>query len=181
MMTTSILLERLARIIQNEAHVDGLKPTQWEALRFLARANRFSSNPSGLTAYLGTTKGTVSQTLAALERKGLVKKSAAANDKRTVKLTVTRAGEAALRNDPLAQLDGALSSMSKADGLSLNASLETLLRAMLLQRNGRSFGVCKSCKHFKRNAKGGAPHLCGLLNEPLSNDDGDRVCIEQSV
>ena len=35
------LLERLARLVHNDAHVDGLKPTQWESLRYLARANRF--------------------------------------------------------------------------------------------------------------------------------------------
>ncbi|HIP78057.1 MAG TPA: MarR family transcriptional regulator, partial [Kiloniellaceae bacterium] len=57
-----LLLERLARVLQNEAHSEGLKPTQWEALRYLSRANRFSRTPSGVTAYLGMTKGTVSQT-----------------------------------------------------------------------------------------------------------------------
>ena len=40
-----VLLERLARVLQNEAHTGGLKPTQWEALRYLARANRFSRTP----------------------------------------------------------------------------------------------------------------------------------------
>ena len=61
-------LERLARLMRAREHEDGLNPAQWEALRFLSRANRFSNAPGALTRYLGATKGTVSQTLMALER-----------------------------------------------------------------------------------------------------------------
>lgn len=64
-----ILLERIGRVLQNDGHSEGLKPTQWEALRYFARANRFSRSPSALTAYLGMTKGTVSQTVGALEKR----------------------------------------------------------------------------------------------------------------
>ena len=83
------LLERLSRVLQNESHAEGLKPTQWEALRYLERANRFSRTPSGLTSYLGMTKGTVSQTLNALERKGLIRKTADKADRRQVHIDLT--------------------------------------------------------------------------------------------
>ena len=62
-------LERLARIMRAREHEGGLNPAQWEALRYLSRANRFSDSPGALTRYLGATKGTISQTLMALERK----------------------------------------------------------------------------------------------------------------
>jgi DNA-binding MarR family transcriptional regulator len=60
---TARVLERLSRVLLNDSASGGLNPTQWEALRFFALANRFSSTPSGLTAFLGVTKGTVSQTV----------------------------------------------------------------------------------------------------------------------
>ena len=54
-------LERLARLMRAKEHEDGLNPAQWESLRYLARANRFSNSPGALTRYLGATKGTMVQ------------------------------------------------------------------------------------------------------------------------
>ena len=56
------LIERLGRLTTTEAHAEGLLPVQWEVLRYLDRANRYSRTAVALTAYLGITKGTVSQT-----------------------------------------------------------------------------------------------------------------------
>ena len=66
----AVMLERLARLMRVAEHDGDLNPAQWEALRYLARANRFSNSPAALTRYLGATKGTISQTLMALDRKG---------------------------------------------------------------------------------------------------------------
>ncbi len=68
------LIERIGRLIGSESHANGLQPVHWEALRYLSKANRFSQTAAALTAYLGLTKGTVSQSLKALEAKGLVRK-----------------------------------------------------------------------------------------------------------
>lgn len=171
-----ILFERIARILQNDAHRHGLKPTQWEALRFLARANRFSRNPSALTAYLGMTKGTVSQTLLALEKKGLITKSISLEDKRSVKLLLTEQGKEFVKSDPLQAINQA---MQAEDELSLQ--LENILRGMLEKREGRAFGVCKTCTHFRVDASSGKPHFCSLLSEPLSAEDSEAICIEQEV
>ena len=66
------LLTRAARLIAGDGHQGGLKPVQWQALRYLESANRFSRTPGALAAWLGQTKGTVAQTLIARARKGLV-------------------------------------------------------------------------------------------------------------
>lgn len=55
---------------------------------YFARANRFTRSSSALTDYLGLTKGTVSQTINAVERKGLVKKTAVVGDARAVNITM---------------------------------------------------------------------------------------------
>lgn len=175
----AILLERLGRVLHNDAHREGLKPTQWEALRYLARANRFSRSPSAVTAYLGMTKGTVSQTLAALERKGLVKKVTVPKDRRNVRIELTRKGKALLKKDPLADLEAAARKLTGKRAAQLGEGLHDLLLEALQQRGGRPFGACKTCRYFQRDAEDGKPHRCGLLEEPLSNPDSELVCVEQ--
>tara|TARA_R110000772_G_scaffold87094_12_gene181851 strand:+ start:199 stop:813 length:615 start_codon:yes stop_codon:yes gene_type:complete len=178
---TLVLLERIGRLLQNDGHADGLKPTQWEALRYVGRANRFSRSPSALTAYLGVTKGTVSQTVMSLEKKGLIEKSGVSGDKRAVQIELTRAGKKALADDPLAHLAPVIASMSNAESARLAEGLQSLLSKLIAERGGRAFGVCKSCRYFRRNAAGGRPHLCGLLDEPLTDDDSNEICVEQEA
>ncbi len=176
---TTILIERLARVVQNDAHAGGLKPTQWEAMRYLSRANRFSQSPSALTEYLGMTKGTVSQTLIALQRKGLIKKTQSADDKRVVRLSVTAAGRKLLKQDPFGDVERALSDMTAKERGAISEMLEDFLRRMLVARGSKSFGACKTCRYFQRAAKNGGPHLCQLLSEPLSEEDSEKICVEQ--
>lgn len=175
----SVLLERLSRVLQNEGHAEGLKPTQWEALRYLGRANRFSRTPSGLTAYLGVTKGTVSQTLNALERKGLLAKRSEPADRRQLRLDLTAKGLRLLERDPvdaILRLSGRLPKQARRE---LARSLETLLVATLAERDGRPFGLCRSCRHFLANDPEGAPHRCALLEVALSAADSEQICVEQ--
>jgi len=177
----SDLLERLARILHNDAYRDGLKPTQWEALRYLARANRFSRSPGAVTAYLGMTKGTVSQTLNALERKALITKTTDPADRRNIHIEITSAGRKVLQRDPIAELDSAIGDLGTTDKAFLSGRLETVLSAMLHERGGRPFGACKTCRYFERRAPKGKPHFCALLREPLSDADGETICVEQEA
>lgn len=172
------LLERLSRVLQNESHAEGLKPTQWEALRYLERANRFSRTPSGLTAYLGMTKGTVSQTLNALERKGLIRKTADKADRRQVHIDLTAKARGLLKRDPLTAMMNAVSALSAGQQSGLESGLEALLAEALRLRAGRPFGACRTCRYFQADAPDGAPHRCGLLDVTLSDDDSTRICVE---
>lgn len=180
-LAVAALVERLSRLIHNDAHEGGLKPTQWEALRFLARANRVSRSPGALTGFLGVTKGTVSQTLQALERKGLIEKTTADGDRRGVKLDLTDAGRALLADDPLGDLDASLAAMPPEARDALNVALGSLLKDMLARRGGRAFGVCRTCRHFRRDHGQGAPHFCALLDAPLSPEDSEQICVEQET
>src|SRR4029079_9135990 len=92
-------LERLSRLMRAGEFGDGLNPAPWEALRFLARANRFSNSPCALTRSLGATKGTISQTVKALERKKLIAKSERPGEKRSVVLRLTAGGAELIAND----------------------------------------------------------------------------------
>lgn len=175
----AVMLERLGRIVHNDAHIGGLKPTQWEALRYLGRANRFSRSPGAVTAYLGMTKGTVSQTIGALERKKLIKKVASPTDRRSLRLDLTRKGKAQLAKDPLGELDAAVRGVNAGEQEELATALGQLLNDALLRRDGRPFGACRSCRFFLRDADDGRPHRCGLLDQPLSEADSELICVEQ--
>ncbi len=177
----ALILERLGRVFQNDAHVAGLKPTQWEALRYLARANKFSRSPKALTAYLGMTKGTVSQTIIALERKKLIRKKTDPKDKRLVQIELTPAGRSLLKKDPISKVRKTAEKLDKPDRIALAGGLKDLLRATLDARHGAAFGVCKTCRHFRRNTDNGAPHRCALLNAPLTDDDSELHCIENEA
>jgi DNA-binding MarR family transcriptional regulator len=174
------LIERLGRLMRANDHAAGLNPAQAEALRYLARANRFSRTPAALAEYLGSTRGTVSQTLISLEAKGLIERQANARDGRSVVYVLTKAGSKFL----LASSDRELATVIDHAGIAaeLADNLETGLRTAIMMRGGRAFGACHTCRHFRRDQReGGTPHHCALLDEPLSETDQALVCAEQTA
>lgn len=171
------LIERLGRIARGARHAEGMKPAQWEALRFLAHANKLSRTPGALADFLSSTRGTVSQTLIALEKKGLVKRTTSTGDGRVKQLELTADGHAVVRRDPLNTLEDALREVDDKDGLA--SSLERILGNIIRQNGNHQFGVCQGCRHFavdaaSDHAKG--PHKCLLIGEPLNSDDSHRIC-----
>lgn len=174
------LIERLGRLLRAGDHATGLNPAQAEALRYLSRANRFSRTPAALAEYLGSTRGTVSQTLLALEAKGLIERQANARDGRSVMLTITQAGLAFLSADPVRALAKTID--ASGAGARLANDLEAGLRAAIAERGGRVFGACHTCRHFRRDERGGVyPHHCALLDEKLSGGDAVAICLEHSA
>jgi DNA-binding MarR family transcriptional regulator len=170
------LIGRLDRVARADERSGELNPVQWEALRYLARANRFSRTPAALAEYLGSTRGTVSQTLMALAAKGYVEKRASARDGRSVDLGLTAAGRDALAGDSIAGLAEDLA--AGTDAAKLADLLAAGLRAVLARRGGKAFGACRTCRHFCAGGKA-SPYRCALLDEPLSAADADLICVEQ--
>jgi len=180
-LPTTQLLDRLSRLIQNEAHAHGLKPVQWEILRYLTMANRFSRTPSALTAYLNLTKGTVSQSLNALETKQLLERQPVAGDRRRVTLALTAAGRDMLDDDPLRALDAAVGAVQSQRAEDLSPGLRAVLSELLRRREGRAFGVCRTCRHYRgASGQAGRAH-CALLNEPLDAADSEAICVEHEA
>src|SRR5260370_38324593 len=67
---TAELLVQVGRLVQAEGYDGELSPAQWMALRFFARANQFSRNPSAFAEFQATTRGTATQTIKSLEAGG---------------------------------------------------------------------------------------------------------------
>ena len=178
-VTAAHLLIRLERLSRSGLSADGLNPAQSEALRYVARANRFSRSPAAVASYFGATRGTVSQTLIALEEKGVIRRIPNKTDKRGIDLVLTPRGSALLKDDPLHALAGDLEAGEESAAL-----LEQLRKALLaaVSRNGgRPFGFCHACVHFRRVplAFSGMPNHCALLQAPLSDADSALICVEQ--
>ncbi|MCC6947484.1 MAG: winged helix-turn-helix transcriptional regulator [Bradyrhizobiaceae bacterium] len=174
------LVDRLGRVVRAGEHQGGLNPAQWEALRYLARCNRFSNTPGALARYLAATKGTVSQTLNALERKGLIERRPDPASGRVVRLLLTRAGRALAAKDPLIQLATAAAGCDRRVRAAAADVLADMLAALQRANGLVPFGVCRTCRHFRPHAPNGAPHWCALLDERLSEADSRSICVEHS-
>src|SRR5258706_5455383 len=91
------LLERLGNLMRSELRQSGsaesLQPVHLHALVYLSKATRYSNTPQALADFLGLTKGTVSQTLLLLDRRGLIERFEDDIDRRVVRLRLSSAGE----------------------------------------------------------------------------------------
>jgi len=170
------LLDRLRRAAQALQFVHGLNPAQWEALRFLGRANRYSRSPSTLAEYLGTTKGTASQTLRALESKGCVERCRDCNDRRGISVELTAKGRELLAVDPMLGIERAVEGLPSECASHLAKGLAVVLGKIRVGCRQGAFGVCERCRHLV--AAGGAETtLCGLTGEPLTKEDAKLLCV----
>lgn len=175
------LIERLSGVLRSDTRAllssEGLQPVQLEALDYLARANRYSDTPMGVSEYLGQTKGTVSQTLKVLESHGLLTKVPDAKDRRVTHLRLTDRGREILaRARPAPVLQAAARQMSPQTLAALNEHLTELLKSMQQSNQNRSFAQCAGCKHNSKSATG--EFWCNLTQEPLSTEEVQLICRE---
>lgn len=177
----SLLIERLSRLMRAAEHEQGLNPAQWQALRYLDRANRFSNSPGALAKYLGATKGTVSQTVIALERKGFLRRHVRQGERRSVALALTAKGRAQLQQDPWQSLASDIAALDARSARNLARGLKDLLHSAMRRGTHPTFGQCRTCRYFGRNrASGqpGGPHRCLLLDLALMDSDSLKICVE---
>ena len=158
------------------ARAHGVEPIQLDVLHFLARCNRYSDTAKAVTEFFGLTKGTVSQTIAALHRKGLVEKQPDPADGRRIHLILTRTGERMVREAFPPEL---LCSVATPEDAALVTGLEGLLLRMQRASGSASFGECHSCVHFRR--EGDRRYRCGLTGEALRRVDIEKICLEHAT
>jgi len=173
-----LLLERLGALIHQSVRDDaarhGLLPIHVQVLSYLARANRYSDIPIAIAEYFGITRGTVSQSISVLERKGLLIKLPDARHGKRIHLRLTRGGKSVLRNAWAQRMDQALHAMA-LDTDSLESALRGLLLGLQRLNGRRAFGVCRHCTHFLTGTQGAR---CGLTGEPLAAAQTLRICRE---
>jgi DNA-binding MarR family transcriptional regulator len=176
------LLERLSSLtrvwFREHPMLTDLQPIQLSALMYLGRCNRYSDTPLAVTEYLGLTKGTVSQSLKALESKGLLIKRPDARDKRSVHLMLTPPAQALL--DAVTPPDFLVAAAGRmgADAVVLEGLLLELLRNIQQGEDVPGFGLCRTCR-FHQTVAGGA--FCGLTQESLEPREIELICREHQT
>lgn len=178
MSSASLLFERLGALMQqsvrDEATRHGLLPIHIQVLQYLAQANRYSDLPIAIAEYFGITRGTVSQTLAVLERKGLLLKEADVRHGKRVHLRLTPAGESVLTESWAERMEQALNTLP-IEAAALEDTLRSLLSALQHINGQRAFGICRQCAHFLTAE---SSTRCGLTGEPLATEQTVRICRE---
>ncbi len=125
------LIEQVGKAAYNLGYTPGLNPAQWAALRYFDEATLERRTVTGFAQFQGTTKGTASQTVAALVRKGYLRRVSDKQDRRVHRLMITDEGQNLLRVDPLQELSKALESLEQDERWALAVSMEKVLRQLI--------------------------------------------------
>lgn len=174
---TLVALSKIGLALRSEAWKDtaprGLNPTQAQALVVLKRAGS-GLRLSEIADRLGVSAPTVSASVSALERKGLVRKRPADDDARAIAISLTRTGRA--EAGKLAEwpdlLLGAVGVLDPGEEAVFLKALLKIIRE--LQERGRisPARMCVTCRYFRPNVHDDAerPHHCAFVDAPF----GDR-------
>ena len=180
MVKTLALIERISSLLRSEERKRyaalGLQPVHVQVLEYLAQCNRFSNTPIAVTEYLGLTKGTVSQTLQVLVRKGYIEKAPDKDDGRVVRLLLLEKGLKLLADiQPEDVFKEAEKAVSKQRFTTINEALTATLRELQKANAASSFGLCNTCHYFTEQD---SHYICGLTQESLTQTDAEKICRE---
>ena len=170
----------LAQVVSGPGLTCGLTWAQCTALRFLARANRFSRTASAFAAFHGTTRGTASQTIKSLIARGYVVRTRSATDGRSARLDLTATGWAALANDPFEDLVGAAEELPADLRSRAGEAIDRLIDDIARRRSAQVFGTCGACRHRSEPAPvaEGAPQCeCRFARAVLAPNEMAQLCI----
>jgi DNA-binding MarR family transcriptional regulator len=153
------------------------------ALRFFARANQFSRNPSAFAEFQATTRGTATQTIKLLEAGGYLVREPSKADRRSIRLRLTSKGKKALARDPFEILVRAVDLLDAKERTAMRRALHQVLSTIATSGAHRQIGVCQDCTHFGRGVRGNPPSTarsaaeCLLLGVPIQPEEVGLLCV----
>ena len=180
---TAELLLQVGRLVQAEGYDGELSPAQWMALRYFARANQFSRNPSAFAEFQATTRGTASQAIKALEADGYLVRQRSKADGRSVSLRLTNKGKKTLARDPFEVLVRAVYTLDAEQRATMRRALHQVLTTVAESGAHRRFGICQDCAHFGQGIYDNLPSTgplaakCLLLGVPIQSADVGLLCV----
>lgn len=167
------LLVHIGCAVCSEDAASGLTAAQWTCLRFLAHANHSTRTPSGFASFQATTRGTASQIITSLDRRGLLVRTRSERDRRSVVVDLSDRGRAILARDPLRDLIGALDGLGAAERAHFLKTLSRLASVLAMRRDRPVFGTCRDCSHF---ARFGGTAYCACMAQELAAEDIPKLC-----
>jgi DNA-binding MarR family transcriptional regulator len=180
--------ERIALVLRSDLWMAsgkaGLNPTQAQALALLAeRAGGLRAKE--IAAHLAVSPPTIADTLAALERKGLVARAPDPADARAMRVILTDEGRKVGRAlaQSKSQVTTALAMLSPDQQADLLLSQIRIIRSLQLAGAIPEQRICVSCRHFRPNAYPGAaqPHHCAFVNAAIGDRDLRLDCGEHEA
>jgi DNA-binding MarR family transcriptional regulator len=184
---TAELLLLIGRLVQAEGYHGELSPAQWMALRFFARANQFSRNPSAFAEFQATTRGTASQAIKVLEAGGYLVRQQSEADGRSVALRLTDKGKEAIARDPFEALVRAVDSLDPQEQTAMHRAVRRVLTTVAASGAHRHFGVCRDCVYLGgeaccRSTRATRSALeCLLFGIPIEPEDAGLLCVHFSA
>ena len=175
------VIECMAALIRSEERKRctelKLQLVHFQVLEYLSLCNKYSDTPAAIANFLGMTRGTVSQSLIILEKRGYIKKNQDTLDKRVFHIQLLQKGRNILKKAKPTELFNKASVILEANS-SIVAGEEIFieaLRALQKANESNSFGVCKTCKNFTTKSHG---FFCELTQEKLTKNDSEKICQE---
>ncbi len=166
------LVLQLGRAAYADCAASGLTQAQWMALRFFARANRFSRNVSGFADFHATTRGTASQTVKSLVEQGYLERTRSDKDGRSARFDLTPLADDKLAEDPMGDLVRAVGTLNARQKEQAAKSLQQIMISLARGRGGTMLGACTLCGHLQI----GDTFHCRLMQESLEASEFEQLC-----
>lgn len=179
-------LERISQafrvLLWNESKEFTLSPIQVQVLIFLLHHSEQKRKVGHLADEFNMTKATISDTIKALDHKGLIKKSTERQDSRSYIIHLTKKGTDIAEKTSVftRELQIPIDKLHPDDKENLLLSLMGVIHhlnktgVITIQR------MCTTCTHYK-SADGRQPHFCKLLNKKLENSELRIDCPEHQL
>lgn len=167
---------QLGRAVYGDSPQSGITPAQWTALRYFARANRFSRTVSAFAQFHATTRGTASQTIKGLVTRGYLRRTRSEHDGRSARFDLTPRSRTLLVQDPVEHLVRRAGALAPAAREGTVLALRELLAGLARERDQPLPGRCALCGHLGGGAAPGGGWQCGLMQEPLAADELEQLC-----
>ena len=166
---------QVGRAAYGESAAAGFTPAQWTALRYFARANRFSRTISAFAEFHATTRGTASQTVKSLVQRGYLTRRPSERDGRSTDFALTERSRRLLVADPFEAVVRAVRDLPPGQRERTAAALRRILDNLAAERERPAVGVCALCGHLAPAGRGS--FRCGLLREPLAGPELEQLCV----
>lgn len=179
-INTFKLIDRISTILRSEERKKyaaiGLQPVHGQVLEYLSLCNSFSDTLVAVAEYLNLTKGTVSQSIQLLQRKGYIDKQQDEEDRRITHLRLLSLGKNLLDEfKPFDFFEQAEIDVPTSCSSSLTDVLKKTLISLQKANNSRTFGVCHSCKYFGEQEN---YYHCGGSDHMLNRAEINKICKE---
>jgi DNA-binding MarR family transcriptional regulator len=132
------IMEKISQISYSMGFSGGLRPAQWNALRYFGKSEDSVRTVGHFARYNMTTPSSASQTINAMVARKILERAPVSGDRRTYRIDLTDAGRELLANDPIHHLIEAIAEMPKERRFDFAEHLEFLLLKMLKRATDRS-------------------------------------------